>query len=127
MTNLSQLENEISNLMQSLTCPYCRHDTKLLALVNPEKQDYRYVRCCTCRDEFPLTGAHLMVVKEAEARLAANLGQVRCPHCHTRQFHFEFRCDLRDGSCFFLAHCQLCGHVFRVIEYETHLELAAFG
>lgn len=123
MTKLNDLEDEFNRLLQGLICPCCQQYTQRLALINPERRYYRYVRCCNCGYEFPLTKERLAAVEAIEARLVANLGQVSCPHCHTRQFNFELRCNLRDCSCFFLARCRTCGRVFRVIERDAHLGL----
>lgn len=123
MTKLTELENEFNRLLQGLTCPRCRQHTQTLALINPEACHYRYVRCSNCDDEFPLTGKRLAAVEALEARLAANLSRISCSHCRTRQFNFEFRCDLRDGRCFFLARCKSCRRVFRVVDGDAHLGL----
>jgi transcription elongation factor Elf1 len=120
--------DEIGEQLQDMTCPRCRQHPGLLSVVNLKSDERQYVmRCLRCSHEFPITGAYLAAMEAARARLAAGLAEACCPHCDIPDFRFVFRCDLRDGSCFFLAHCRTCGYVFRVIDHQTHLELVAFG
>lgn len=115
---------EAQQRLQGMLCPRCLHAQLSAVLHLVERRECLCTaRCDHCGYEFPVEGAHLETLEGAQAHVAQGLQTAACPGCHTPDFTFEFRCDLGDGWCHFLARCRSCGQVFRVLDRHTHVEL----
>jgi RNase P subunit RPR2 len=114
---------QIKDTLCGVCCPHCDHHNQTLTLRIQAADGLTIAECAHCRTEFVVVNDKLRAIKTAEKHLSARLRSVPCPGCDSPLFALRFRCDLRDGSCFFMAHCLTCGHVYRVIHGSEALKL----
>ncbi len=116
--------NEAEERVRGMLCPRCLHPRLSAVLYLPEGDEcFCTARCENCGYQFPVEGTHLETLEEAWQHVAHGLERAACPGCRTPDFTFEFRCDLGDGYCHFLARCLSCGRTFQVRDHHTHVEL----
>jgi len=115
---------EAEERLRGMLCPRCLHAQLSAVLHLPEGSECLCTaRCSHCGYEFPVEGARLETLKEAWTHVAEGLRTATCPGCDTPNFTFQFRCDLGDGYCHFLARCLSCDQVFRVLGHHIRVEL----
>ena len=124
MITLAEAEQRV----RGKVCPRCLHTTLTAVLhLSEGKECLCTARCRHCGYEFPVEDTWLDTLEEAWAHVAEGLKYARCPGCETPHFTFEFRCDLGDGYCHFLAECLTCHRIFLVEDHHTHVRLLPWG
>ncbi len=119
-----ELTPQLKQNLQAICCPDCGYHSDELSFRLQAEDGLIIVECPECSWEFVLLNQQLMTIEIASLSIKQQLQVVSCPSCDHPQFSLRFRCDLRDETCFFMVHCQTCGHLYRVIYQHQTIKLA---